>query len=42
MNIKSGLGLGTGRLINYINNDNCGSSINLFLVPEVELDTSKS
>lgn len=42
MNIKSGLGLGTGRLINYLNTDNCGSPINLFLLPEVDLNTSKS
>lgn len=42
INIKSGLGLGTGRLINYLNAENCGSPINLFLLPEIDLDTSKS
>lgn len=41
MNIKSGLGLGTGRLINHLNVENCGSPINLFLLPEIDLDTSK-
>lgn len=41
MNIKSGMGLGTGRLINYLNAENCGSPINLFLLPEVDLDKSK-
>lgn len=41
MNIKSGLGLGTGRLINYLNAENCGNPINLFLLPEVDFQSSK-
>ncbi|KAG5880513.1 hypothetical protein JTB14_003972 [Gonioctena quinquepunctata] len=39
LNLKSGLGLGTGRLINYLNNENCGDSINLFLIPEIDINS---
>lgn len=41
MNLKSGLGLGTGRLINYLNIENCGNPVNLFLIPEMDLDKCK-
>ncbi|CAH1159877.1 unnamed protein product [Phaedon cochleariae] len=35
LNLKSDLGMGTGGLINYLNGENCGSPINLFLIPEI-------
>ncbi|KAJ8919578.1 hypothetical protein NQ315_002200 [Exocentrus adspersus] len=39
LNLKSNMGLGSGRIINYLNKDNCGSAINLFLIPQVDLDS---
>ncbi|CAG9860136.1 unnamed protein product [Phyllotreta striolata] len=38
LNIKSNLGLGNGRLISYLNSETCGSYINLFLIPEVDIN----
>ncbi|CAG9826605.1 unnamed protein product [Diabrotica balteata] len=40
LNIKSEIGLGSGRLISYLNSDNCGRPINLFLVPEINLNSN--
>ncbi|XP_023014695.2 nonsense-mediated mRNA decay factor SMG9 [Leptinotarsa decemlineata] len=39
LNLKSGLGLGTGRLIHYLNTENCGDSINLFLIPDIDINS---
>lgn len=35
------MGLGSGRIINYLNKENCGSPMNLYLIPEIDLDSSK-
>ncbi|KAJ8935013.1 hypothetical protein NQ318_020659 [Aromia moschata] len=40
LNVKSNLGLGSGRIINYLSKENCGSPINLFLIPEVNPDNN--
>lgn len=40
LNIKSELGLGTGRLISYLNNETCGSAVNMFLIPEIDLNSN--
>ncbi|XP_057661425.1 nonsense-mediated mRNA decay factor SMG9 [Diorhabda carinulata] len=39
LNLKSEMGLGTGRLISYLNSDNCGNPINLFMIPEIDLNS---
>lgn len=34
------MGLGTGRIINYLNPESCGAPINLFLIPDIDPYTS--
>lgn len=36
MHIESGLGLGSGRIINSLAPQNCGNPINLYLIPEYD------
>ena len=40
MHLQSGLGLGTGRIMNTLCLETCGVPINLFLIPEYE-DTGR-
>ncbi|XP_018564800.1 protein SMG9 [Anoplophora glabripennis] len=39
LQMRSNMGLGSGRIINYLNKENCGSPINLYLIPEIDLDS---
>lgn len=41
MHIESGMGLGSGRIMNSLSPDNCGDPINLFLIPEYNEKTEE-
>ncbi|XP_019866153.1 nonsense-mediated mRNA decay factor SMG9 isoform X2 [Aethina tumida] len=36
LHIDTHMGLGTGRIINYLNPESCGAPINLFLIPDID------